>query len=264
MALPAFTKTYEFVVNQTFGGGVDYRADHAEGLLLLKDTLISGSFTSTWSVAGSCDSTFSGMDGIDRWIDPSKLVWKEFATQPRSWIVLNTGGGGQLLIECLGNGSGIGPTLLRTKWSVSGSFSGGSTIATPTATDEQTLLNTEFWLAGQNSVQTYKLHVIRSTDGETTLVFGCHANSVPLFFSLTRIQNVVAGLNHHWGIVWPPGGAGVDGASYANLLDAQKFVLHTALGGSAFNCAWSTEVFASNAVGQTIPAPNDFTGKWQA
>ena len=176
MALPSLEKTYEFLANQSFGGE-DSINDHRKGLLAIKDALISGSFTAPWTVAGSSDATTGGMDAVDRWSLFTDLSWGETDVVARSWIVFETTGGRQLLVECRGSGgTSVKYLKLRSYNSAGGLFTGGSSTARPTATDEQRHLNIEDWLAGQTTAQAYKFHVIKSTDGENTFLLGNHCH----------------------------------------------------------------------------------------
>jgi hypothetical protein len=266
MALPTLEKSYEFIVNQSFGGeGVIN--DNRKGVLAVKNALIDGSFTVPWTVDYSCDSLTAGTpgDGIDRWIVFTDLDWAENdASSARSWIVINMSAGRQLLIECRGSGgSTTKHRKLRVMVSPGGLFTGGTTITRPTATDEQFLISNEEWLAAQTSAQPYKFHLIRSTDGETTILLGCHNNTTPLFFAECKVQDPVAGFSHPWGAVQPAGGNGFSGCDHGSLRDTQQFQMTTVVpAGVNFSGAWSSEGFLSDGIGQEMTLPNFFTNEW--
>ena len=266
MALPVLEKSYEFIVNQAFGG-VDTITDHRVGLLAIKNALINGAFTSPWTIDHSCDAVTAGTpaDGVDRWTVFTDLVWQQFDSgQLRSWVVFNTSSGRQLMIECRGSGgSSVMYRYLRVYSSPGGLFTGGTTSVRPSATDEQLQLNVERWFADQGTAQSYKFHVIKSTDGETTIVLGCHNNTTPLFWAECKVQDPVAGFSHPWGLVMPAGGSGSIGPGYGSLRAAQQFELTTAVpAGVNFSAAWSCEGFLSDAIGQEMTIPNYFTGEW--
>ena len=81
-----------------------------------------------WTVAGSCNSSSAGMDGVDRWTSYASLKW---STAAHSWIVYNHPSGVQILFD---HDTGAGE-LTYSAWSPGALFTGGSTTAPPTATD---------------------------------------------------------------------------------------------------------------------------------
>jgi hypothetical protein len=130
-----------------------------------------------WTVAGSSDGVTAGMDAVDRITDPSKI---NFTGGVGWWIVLEAPSGwgnGQLLLWT--DAGGFSATNTHTKISLSGSFTGGSTSAAPTATDEDDTFNAE-WL-DTNVAATgaqFTCYIAQSTDGEHTRIFNC-SNGAP-------------------------------------------------------------------------------------
>jgi hypothetical protein len=97
-----------------------------------------------WTCAGSSDSATAAMDSTDRWgstFNAAKIVWNN-PTVAHSWIVLQSpndiGGSGngtyQLLLACESD-----DVYTVSVYVSKSGFTGGSTTARPTATDEVTV-----------------------------------------------------------------------------------------------------------------------------
>lgn len=184
MSLPTPDKTWQFNVNQALATTTVELTDHQRLLRTIKDTLV-GFGLHPWTVGYSCNSVTAGTvnDGTDRWTLNTNLVWTN-TTTARSWMVLKQAATGfQLLLHCRDTVSatarGIGAYL-----SPSAGFTGGTTTARPTATDEITLCaenETSTGNGGQwdgfNLASSVVLHVLHSSDGKCTRVFICRANA---------------------------------------------------------------------------------------
>lgn len=172
MALVTFEKSYDFLVDQTYNTGATDEEQHARILFGIKDALLN--FTAAWSVLSSSDQVLAGAS--DYWTDWTKILW-ESGTAPHSWIVLESPGGGQLLIDC--NYSSTRSDLLRVVWSPEGIFTGGTINVAPTALDQEIMVNIADWMGGATTVLQYQMHMIQSTDGENLLIF-IYYNGVPV------------------------------------------------------------------------------------
>lgn len=140
-----------------------------------------------WVVVGSSDSTAAdsivpGNYYTDRWLSgPSALVYVSTLPNAHSWIVLenaNVATKLQLCIDCYRGG--VGPALpgggaARTVLSPTGVFSGGSTTARPTATDE--FIGIDIGKPAPNVANNY-VYAMSSTDGKCVRVFG--TNNTPI------------------------------------------------------------------------------------
>lgn len=185
MALPALDKTWELTVTElrTLGFG-QARLDNREFLFLLKESLVNGG-TTPWTVDYSCDGTVVGTpgDGIDRWgsrADVSFGANAEDGKTTESWIVLKQAGllaNFQMMIRCDSVDSATA-TILEVYISPVNGFTGGTTGARPTATDEFNIIygnnNNRSWLHGstyQDNVREYVMYTARSSDGECTRIF---------------------------------------------------------------------------------------------
>lgn len=121
-------------------------------IYLLKEALL----TQGWSVVGSCGyngSAFAAaMDGVDRWINMDAVtgVWDSAPNAGMfSWIVLRntainaSGAGYQIyLAPEMAQYASNYPVVILDSWSVG--FSGGSTTARPTASDQVLLLTSSY------------------------------------------------------------------------------------------------------------------------
>ena len=122
-----------------------------------------------WSVVGSCDSLAAGIDAVDRWVDRLDLVW---GTGAHSWIVLKQTGisatdqGFQLLIDLRRTFSQSENCSMYISYSAG--FTGGSTTARPTATDETTILDDTRWGGGTTVNYTWSVSVAKTSDGSCT------------------------------------------------------------------------------------------------
>ncbi len=188
MTLPSLTKTWQFVPNYAIAATGTALGTNRTILKTIKDFLttdaaewvdnanIATTAANLWTVRYSCDSVVAGSagDGVDRWDAITDLVWAN-AASAHSWIVLrNTaiGSTAELLISCEGS-SGSGH-VLTIAISPSAGFTGGTTTARPTATDEAVTLNNAAWGGVGTSDTSVKVHVVKSTDGECWRVFACN------------------------------------------------------------------------------------------
>lgn len=185
MALPTLEKTWQFNVNQVSATGGSNLADCANTIYKLKAAM-TGFSSNPWTVVRSSNSVTAG--AADYWASSANLVWNGGGSA-HSWIVLQqagiTGGPMQFLIDC--DGQGTTPSLFRGMVSVSG-FTGGTTTARPTATDEVLLIrndNTSLPNVAMNQI----LHVMQSTDGQCTRAFVFGSGSRYLLLSFESLAD---------------------------------------------------------------------------
>lgn len=126
-------KTWQVSPNNYVAGGSEHA--HAQQIMFaIVNSLVS--FTNPMTVAGSSDSSAAGMDSVNRWVASTNIVW---GTGAHSWIVLEFAGGEQWCIDCVYANTQCEDCEFWV--SPSGAFTGGSTTARPTATDQQ-----QFWM----------------------------------------------------------------------------------------------------------------------
>jgi hypothetical protein len=165
MGLPTLEKTWQFNVNQYTAASTIALTDAQAWVFKLKQSL-TGFASSPWTVIRSSNSSTSGAS--DLWISPANLSWNS-GGGARSWIVLQqtgvTGGNLQICLELLSSSS---PDSLAIAFSPNAGFTGGTTSARPTATDEFSFGSVT--ITPTTSFSSV-LHVMQSTDGQSTRAF---------------------------------------------------------------------------------------------
>ena len=188
MTLPVLGKTWQFVPNFAIAATGTALGTNRTILKAIKDFLttdaaewvdntnVATTAANLWTVRYSCDSVAAGAagDGVDRWDAITDLVWANPASA-HSWIVLRNaaiGSTAEMLISC--EGSSANGSNLTIVMSPSAAFTGGTTTARPTATDEIIVLNSTAWGGVASSDTSVKVHVLKSTDGEVWRVLVCN------------------------------------------------------------------------------------------
>jgi hypothetical protein len=174
--LPSLTKTWQFSVNNSTGLGLGTAIDiNRTWIRTVKDALLA--FASTpWTMRYSCNSVTAGAagDGVDRITTNANLVWAN-AGSAHSWIVLRQTGVAtnfELLLSCE-NSQASGTTLMIVVSPAAG-FTGGTTTARPTATDEL-VINAAATAWSNTSANAQRWHLMQSTDGQCTRIITCSA-----------------------------------------------------------------------------------------
>lgn len=159
-------KTWQLQINQTVSAQGSVMATDTRLLRTLKNLLV-GFGSNPWTVRYSCNGTTAGTagDAVDRWTNDAAIVRSGGA---HSWIVLRQTGiasNFEFCIDC----SNVTSGWLTMVISPSAGFTGGTTTARPTATDEIVLINNTTWASGAQDVQ-HQIHAWQSTDGQCTRV----------------------------------------------------------------------------------------------
>lgn len=228
MALPTLDKTWFFNVNNKRATAANL-SWHQNLMFALKNILINNSpaiaWTNAagspaapagiWTVDHSCDSTTAGTpaDGVDRWVTAGNLVWDR-PIDPHSWIVFNTGingGSGQVLIDLDNNNSSSVnsvPESIRVSISPGGLYTGGTTTAAPTASDEVTELTrgttAGWWAGGQTGTGVDSaFHVLMSSDGAEMRIFMYRTNVCYSIWVIGEAKNLPSGVAANaYGSIW--------------------------------------------------------------
>lgn len=267
MALPSLAKSYQFKVNQAFPALGTALADNRALLLGIRDGLKGvGSWTdgagspfsptNVWTTRYSCDSVAAGSagDGVDRWVSASNLVWNN-AGSAHSWYVLRQTAiatNYELLISL--EGAAANGVLITVVVSPSAAFTGGTTTARPTATDEIVLLNNAQWnnLTGDLSAV---LHVESSTDGQVTRVWIYQNNVVVAFWAFEKPQLPVSSWSN-------PSIAMILGNVAPTLANINSAANWNAKGVSTMALYGTVESIGTGPLPSQMPAPNDISGNW--
>jgi hypothetical protein len=202
MALPTLVKDYQVIANQTIAGdatidsGTNSHRDRRNLMMAIKNQLVAsgtsdvgptpGGAITPWVVEYSCDGSTAGSagDNVDRWTDANTdLIWNT-SGNAHSWMVLSQAGLGiEICIDLIQNSNSNDGAELIFVVSAGAGFTGGSTTARPTATDELWLRDTNAWGSGANGggAHDYVWHMWRSEDGEATALVIHYADN-PLGF----------------------------------------------------------------------------------
>jgi len=249
MALPTLSKTWVFNLNNAQAAQGSVLACNQAVMFALVNALIA---TGKWAVYYSCSSTVAGAagDGVNRWASPANLVWNAAGT-PHSWMVLrNTSlasGNYQLLLELGTDGVNF---YLTAKKSNNAGFTGGSTTAVPTATDQINILVGNNW--GQLSVNAaMRWSVEVSNDGQCTRVILASQGTARGFWLIEQLGSPEAG------ITYPTAEYIVGNSGGAATPTLGSWVCNPVVGVSS---ASSTIGYESQLT--TLPSPSSFTGNW--
>ena len=270
MTLPQLAKTWQFNVNQTIKW---------QGNLTLTDQLLYYTIKQTlrawtsrpWTVRGSSDGATAGMDGLDRWTTPAKLIWAGGAVA-HSWVVLEQTGltsvgnpptsGFQLLID-LNNGSANTASFYASH---TGAFTGGTVTARPTATDEFSIgknnvasMTFPNWSSGAQ----LQLHMMQSSDGKCTRVFVMGGQSSgPQVLGGLMCEDVANPLS---AMQYPPVATvyGPQG-NYGDFMQvgATGEMWSGRDNGTNYYAATTAEGIPNKDLAEQIQWPNEVTGEW--
>lgn len=165
MALPTLERTWQITPNVRITAAAEVTFSQ-NCLYEFKEAFI-GFATLPWTVVGSSDGSVAALDAVDRWTTPGDITFSTGAGQ--SWMVLENASGNQLCIYV--DTSSISTEDIPFYFSPSANFSGGTTSARPTATDEFEIHTTiSQWLGGRNPPGTndFIWQFWHSTDGQAT------------------------------------------------------------------------------------------------
>lgn len=191
--LPTLTKTWQFSVNNSTGATGTAIDVNRTWTRTVKDALLAFA-SNPWTMRYSCNSVTAGTagDGVDRITTNANLVWAN-AGSAHSWMVLRQTGiatNFELLISCE-NANASGATLLVVT-SPSAGFTGGTTTARPTATDEIAQTNpASAWGITTNTAMRW--HLWESTDGQCTRLITCVSGAIYNTIWLDKPSNPVTG-----------------------------------------------------------------------
>ncbi len=259
MALPVPVKTYLFTATG-YASTVNMQqlslgAKNDKQRLLLNFVLcLLGFASTTWSVVGCSDSITAGIDATNRWLTVANLVWNSNGS-PFSWIVLgNTalGSGWQLLIALNSpdggtNNAGEG---LYVSYSPNAGYTGGSTTARPSATDEVIYYNYDGsrHFVGNDSAFNMRQNVVMSSDGQVTRMFVYANNICFLWWQFEKSANPRASWTYPNFIGLWGGDHGTSQPTYGSILGSARYVSY--LGGAGAGFIGTSEATSGGYIGQ--------------
>lgn len=200
MALPTLTKTWQYALNQQILAQGSALATSKRLVRTEKNGLLSFA-SNPFTVAASCNGTTAGSlaansglgDGVDRWAADSDINWNT-AGSPKSWAVLRSTAfltRFEYLLDLSGaDANGARRTIYI---SPNAGFTGGTTTARPTATDEVVVRSDYTFTGGGNN--THKLHQWLDTTGKH---YRCVAYSAGAIVTAMLMDNVVVRPTPGW------------------------------------------------------------------
>lgn len=274
MALPSLTKTWQFVPNYAIAATGTAINTNRTILLAIKNFLttdatewvdnanVATTAANLWAVRYSCDSVAAGAagDGVDRWDSIADLVFAN-AASAHSWIVLRQtaiGSTAEMLISC----ESVGSTgnILTVVISPSAAFTGGTTTARPTATDEIAVLNAATWGGVVVTDANVKLHVMKSTDGECWRVIVCNGGQANTTWIIDKTAAFASATWTNRLTMYAQGAnAGTSTLTNALLNTAANF---NGRGASSMTMYLAAMYYASTLANVGVTTANDLSSAW--
>lgn len=177
MTLPLPSRTWTITRDRTVAQqGTSGDTNKRMTRVLVEDLITFGGMTTDFS----CDSNVAGTkgDGVNRWDSDSDIVGNT-PGNAHSWYVgiLHGGANGYVCIDKDSSSDGGGGAPGSVYWSPAAGFTGGTTTARPTATDEQEITtSTQMWNTGNGSY-TYHLWRCDTSGQESTRVACIHSTN---------------------------------------------------------------------------------------
>lgn len=258
MPLPTLDKTWQPSTNNAVAALGTPLATNRRILRTIKNLLLAFALNG-WTTRYSCNSAVAGAagDGVDRWAADADLVWNA-AGSAHSWYVLQQAGVGatfQVLISL--EGASASGSLLTCYISPSAGFTGGSTTARPTATDEVVVLNNANWGGTGTADSNVIIDALQSTDGQCTRVVVCRLSAATTFMLFDRPKNPVTGWANPCVGVW----LGRDAANafiYSDLIGVALVKLR--LGTTSTGAFCTQEAFGATFIGSAAVGANEVSG----
>lgn len=187
MPLPSLSKTWQHAVNQSAAAQGSAGLTNRNVLRLIKNAL-KGFGSNPWTVVSSSNGTVA--NSSDNWASAADMIGANPGVA-HSWIVLRQTGiatNFEICLDCSGAGAQVASIVV----SPSAGFTGGSTTARPTATDEIAIISAATWTANASDV-TVRYSVSQSTDGQCTRVWGAAGGTVAFCWVFDKPADPVTG-----------------------------------------------------------------------
>ena len=194
MALPTLAKTWQYNVNNLSPSQGSALASNKRVIRLIKDAMI-GFASSPWTVVSSSNASVA--NSSDNWASDTDITMDSGA---HSWIVLKQTGIASNFQICfdLNSASSYYMTYVVSQ---SAGFTGGSTTARPTATDEMVCLSSSQYSNNAADIG-LRWSVMQSTDGECTRILICGAGSLKSIMILDKPANPITGWTNPFYTFW--------------------------------------------------------------
>lgn len=192
----------------------------------LKNAMLAGGGT----MVASCDGVTAGTigDGVDRIVDATDIIGNTPGSAHSWWLIFFGAALGWLLVDKDSTSDGGGAPG-SVYWSPAAGFTGGSTTARPTATDEQEITNSTNLFTTSNGTFTYHWQRVTTVGQESFRFVATHS-------SLASGPNVILVLEK----------ASTEVAAWTNRVIA-KYVGGTSPAGD--RSTWTAQGWQSNVAG---------------
>lgn len=216
-----------------------------------------------WELLYSCDSVVAGAagDAVDRWDADSDLVWAN-AGSAHSWVVMKQTGiaaNFQVCFSC--EGTAAGGNLLTVVVSPANGFTGGTTTARPTATDEAIVNAGGSWCNG-NATSAMKWHAQQSSDGQCTRVWIGAGGFLVGMMLFDKPKSPRASWTNPHVCLCAGTGAATDYATYATLHNTGTGAVKARIAGITGSFVLTGEAFNDTALGEHQTFPDDLDGEY--
>jgi hypothetical protein len=256
MALPTLAKSWQYNVNQVLSmdGSNEICADKV--CLALKNSL-KGFTDYPWVPKGSSNGVSYNMTGTDLWTTVADVVHGN-AGSAHSWLVLGQVGMSasfQLCIDCTLAFHTLNLIVSRV------GFTGGTTTARPTATDEQVVSTAGVVVPSGINFQGV-VHAMQSTDGACTRVVVCANNLVYSFLAFERLASPAAGWTAPHVVCADLFGTSTTRSSVYNATSRWYF-RHNTTNYTGLPCTENYGAASASHLGSIFnTVPNEINGEW--
>jgi hypothetical protein len=264
MTLPTLEKTWQHSANNVIAAQGTPLATNRRILRTLKNLMLafgSSAWTTRYSSNGTAPGTGSAGDGVDHWAADGDLIWNS-AGSAHSWYVFRQAGitaTFEFLISL--EGVSADGSILTAYISPSATFTGGTSTARPTATDEIPLRTGAVWGGTSSADSGVILNVMMSTDGQCTRVVINDTSLPSTFLMLDKPKNPPAAWTNPCFGVWLGAATGVP--TYSDVSGA---ILHLRLSATVTTAFMTQEAFGTSTTARMLGAAaigaNELTGEF--
>lgn len=272
MAAPTIVKSYGVRANQRMTSNGNNLLNGLNVAYIIKESLKS----TTWganaavvkgsSIAGGSSYSVGGASPVDYWTSPQLSGYNAGVNPFKStWIVLQfPATGAQILMGVCGNTSSL--AWATFKYSPGGLYTGGSTSALPTASDEINFIDA-FGPGGTlpannpynptlSATADYLVHQVQSTDGKEIAIYTASQGVTRAMISIRTLTNALAGWATNSFIFYNPNNTGFSTLSSATSI-------YTRISGTNYGLYPTGEIFGSTSITAANIADED-TGTFPA